>query len=273
MSYKDNILTHFFIDINHILYKIRKISYIENRVNLRYFFCFRKVAVEQGWIRMVRAKYQTKSDIVYHALKEDIINGEYKPGQRIIAARVAKKFGFSEIPVREALKHLESEGIIQNKPHVGAVVTSLEVEDFEKLLQVRLTLEGLATRLAAAIIEEKDLKRLEKMIIKMEKVIRDKNYEKLPPLNYEFHRTICAACGNEYLYKIIFEIWDLSFRNPGVFAFAPERAIQSLPEHKAILKALKKRDGISAEKLVLEQKESTLKAFRLIFKETKPKSA
>ena len=113
---------------------------------------------------MAKAKFKTKSKIVYQALKADIIGGKYRPQQRIIASRLAREFGFSEIPVREALKQLESEGIIQNKPHAGAVVTSIELEDYEKLLQVRGVLEGLATRLAAEFIAEKDLKTLDKII-------------------------------------------------------------------------------------------------------------
>jgi len=214
---------------------------------------------------MERVHYQTKSQIAYHAIKADIVSGKYKPKQRIFVSRVAKQFGFSEIPVREALKQLESEGIIQNQPHVGVIVTSFEIDDYEKLSQVRAPLEGLATRLAAENLDARVINLLEKLIVKMENAIRSKNYEKLPPLDREFHQTIYSACGNEYLYKFITEIWDLSFRNPGVFAFIPERARKSLPEHRKILQALKKRDGTLAEKLILEQKENSRKAFRQVF--------
>ena len=218
---------------------------------------------------MAKTNYQTKSEIVYHALKEDIANGRYLPNERIIASRVAKRFGFSEIPVREALKQLESEGVVQSKPHVGAAVTGFEIEDYEKLLQVRSTLEGLATRLAAERLTGDDFGQLEKLLLKMEKVILEKKYEKIPPLDRDFHRIICEASGNEYLCKTIFDLWDLSLRNPGIFAFVPERARKSLPEHKRILNALKKRDGLLAEKLVLKQKENTRNAFQTIFQSKK----
>ena len=216
---------------------------------------------------MTREPYLTKSQIAYSAIKEDIVTGKYKPNQRIVVSRVAKQFGFSEIPVREALKQLESEGIIQSRPHVGVVVTSFEFDDYEKLMQVRAPLEGLATRLAAENLKERDLHFLEKLIAKMEKVINDQNFEKLPPLDREFHQAIYRACGNTYLNKIINEIWDLSFRNPGIFAFIPERARKSLPEHQKILQALKNRDGELAEKLILKQKEDSRKAFRQVFNE------
>ena len=215
---------------------------------------------------MEKTNFRTKSDIIYRELKSDIVSGKYKPRQRIITSEVAKRFGFSESPVREALKRLESEGLIQNTPHVGAIVTSFDMEDVEKIYQVRTTLEGLATRMAAQNTEENDLKLLEKIIAKMEKAVRDKQYEKLGLLNKEFHSIIYSACGNEYLYKIIFELWDLSSRTPGVFALVPERAHRSLLEHKEIFNALKKRDGILAEKLIIEQKRNSLKALWFFIK-------
>jgi len=159
---------------------------------------------------MEKKPYQTKSEIIYRALKEDIANGKYKPHQRIIASKVARRFGFSEIPVREALKQLESEGVVHSTPHVGAAVTGLELEDYEKLNQVRSTLEGLATRLAAERINGDDFRLLEKLLAKMEKVILEKKYEKIHPLDRDFHRVICEASGNEYLCKTIQDIWDLS---------------------------------------------------------------
>jgi DNA-binding GntR family transcriptional regulator len=220
----------------------------------------------------VKNNFHTKSEIVYLALKQDIANGRYKPNQRIVASQVARRFGFSEIPVREALKQLESEGVVQNKPHVGATVTDFEIEDYEKILQVRSILEGLATRLAAEHMTEDHFKALEKVCAKMQRVIREKKYEKMPPLDRAFHKIIYEASGNEYLWKTISGYWDLSFWYPGVFAFVPERARNSLPEHNKILNALKKGDGALAEKLDQKQKENSRKAVQTFFKKRKAKA-
>ena len=65
---------------------------------------------------MERGIYQTKSEIIYQEIKEDIINGKYKPNERIVISDVAREFGASDIPVREAMRHLESDGLIQSKP-------------------------------------------------------------------------------------------------------------------------------------------------------------
>ncbi len=216
---------------------------------------------------MTLSEFKTKNQIIYEALKEDIINGKYEPQQRIIISQVAKEFGASEIPVREAIKHLESDGLVQSTPYIGVAVTSFDMEDVAKIYQIRGVLEGLAAKLAAQNIKEKDLKLLGKQINAMQKAVNTKKYERLGLLNKELHRGIYSACGNQYLYKLIFELWDLSFRTRGVFALVPERAYQSLREHKEILKALEKRDGDLAAKLIVEQKEDSLSALLAYFKD------
>ena len=206
--------------------------------------------------------FKRKSQIIYEKLKENIMGGKYKPNQRIIISKIAKEFGTSEIPVRESIKNLEAEGLIQVIPYAGAVVKGFNLEALEKIYQVRTNLEGLATKIAAENIEEKDLALLEKIFDEMGKQVQDKRYEALGISNAQFHKTIYLISNNEYLCKYIFELWDMSFRTPGIFAFAPERAEQSHLEHKKILSALKNRDGILAEKLIVEQKEHSLNALR-----------
>jgi len=85
---------------------------------------------------MERPVFRTKSKIIYEELKQGILNGMYKPQQRIITAEVAKEFGASESPVREAIKQLESDGLIENTPYVGAVVTNFDMEDIEEIYEV-----------------------------------------------------------------------------------------------------------------------------------------
>jgi len=82
---------------------------------------------------MRRVAFKTKSDIIYQELKADIIDGKYEPGERIVISEVAKKYGASDIPVREAMRHLESDGLIQNTPYVGAVVTNFDIDDIDSL--------------------------------------------------------------------------------------------------------------------------------------------
>ena len=93
-------------------------------------------------------KFITKNVAVYEALRKDIIEGRLQPGQKIIMSEVAKEFGLSDIPVREALRRLESEGYAHFTPHVGAIVSERDGDKIIELYLIRTELESLATRLA-----------------------------------------------------------------------------------------------------------------------------
>ncbi|MEW6667701.1 MAG: GntR family transcriptional regulator [Thermodesulfobacteriota bacterium] len=207
-------------------------------------------------------EFQTKNQFIYEALKKAIIGGKYKPMERIVISEIAREFGSSDIPVREALKKLEADGLIHNKPYVGCRVASLNLDELEEIYQVRSELEGLATRLAAKRLNEGELEAMQAQIKEMEQAVAEGHYEQIGLLNREFHRRIYSSCGNEFLLKTIFELWDLTSRVQGIFAMTPERAHQSLTEHARILEALHKRNGRLAEALIVRQKEKTLMAMR-----------
>jgi DNA-binding GntR family transcriptional regulator len=207
-------------------------------------------------------EFQTKNQIIYQDLKKAIIGGKFKPMERIVISEVARQFGSSEIPVREALKKLEADGLIHNKPYVGCTVTNLNLDELEEIYQVRSELEGLATRLAAQRIEDSDLKAIQSQIDEMEKVINKGHHEQVGRLNREFHKRIYSFCGNNFLLKTILELWDRTNRAQGVFALMPERSQQSLAEHRQILAALRKGNGKLAANLIVRQKEEVLKAMR-----------
>ena len=218
---------------------------------------------------MVRGVYQTKSEIIYQEIKGDIIDGKYKPNERIVISEVAREFGTSDIPVREAMRHLESDGLIQNKPYVGPIVTDFDLVDIQKIYHIRAVLEGMATRRAVERIGKKGLKKLETILSKMKKAVGSANYVLLSNLNREFHHVIYSASENEYLIKVIFDLWDMSLRARAIFSFMPARAREAVDEHANIVAAVKKKDGNSAEKLVIQHMESHLKALQLFFEQEK----
>jgi len=129
---------------------------------------------------MERPIFRTKSKIIYEELKKGILNGTYKPQQRIITSEVAKEFGASESPVREAIKQLESDGLIENTPYVGAVVTNFDMEDIEKIYEVRSFLEGLAARIAAQNIKEDEMVLLEQHVADIEKALHEERWGATP---------------------------------------------------------------------------------------------
>ena len=215
-------------------------------------------------------KFITKNVAVYEALRKDIIEGQLKPGQKIIMSEVAKEFGLSDIPVREAIRRLESEGYVHFTPHVGAIVSELDGDKIIELYLIRTELESLATRLAVAHVTTRDIDFLIKKNHEMELAIQAEKLEKLGALNKDFHLRIYRAAPYPILTQLIEDLWEKMERTQCVFSFVPERAVSSVKEHKKIIEALKAKDTNLAEKLVKNQKSFTMTALQRFIKESYP---
>ncbi|OIP93523.1 MAG: hypothetical protein CO013_06535 [Syntrophobacterales bacterium CG_4_8_14_3_um_filter_58_8] len=205
---------------------------------------------------------KTKNVAVYNKLRQGIIKGKLKPGQKVVMAELAKAFGLSETPVREAIRRLESEGYIDFTPHMGAIVTKIDEGELVEIYLIRIALEALATRLAIPHITDKDIEFLNKKNHEMEIAIGQNKYEILAGINKLFHLRIYKAAPFPRLYKMICDLWDTFERWPSVFSYVPERAIAAVEEHKKIMQALQARDMDQADRLIKEQKERTLEALQ-----------
>jgi len=203
--------------------------------------------------------FKTKNEAVYERLRHDIIDGKLKPGQRIVISDLSKEFGFSEIPIREAIRRLDSEGLLQVTPHVGTIVTEIDEKEVTEIYLIRIELESLAAKLATPHISETDLDFLNKKNQEMELAISKQNYEKLGLLNKDFHLRIYLAAPYPLLFKLIVDLWEKVQRTRSVFALVPERAIASVEEHRKITEALRSKDADLVERLVREQKEHSMK--------------
>jgi DNA-binding GntR family transcriptional regulator len=205
---------------------------------------------------------KTKNVAVYNKLRQSIIKGKLKPGQKVVMAELAKAFGLSETPVREAIRRLESEGYIDFTPHMGAIVTKIDEGELVEIYLIRIALEALATRLAIPHITDKDIEFLNKKNHEMEMAIQQNRYEILAGINKLFHLRIYKAAPFPRLYKMICDLWDTFERWPSVFSYVPERAAASVEEHKKIIQALRARDMDQADRLIKEQKERTMEALQ-----------
>jgi DNA-binding GntR family transcriptional regulator len=185
-----------------------------------------------------------------------------KPGQKVVMAELAKAFGLSETPVREAIRRLESEGYIDFTPHMGAIVTKIDEGELVEIYLIRIALEELATRLASPHITEKDIDFLNRKNREMEMAIQQNRYEILAGINKLFHLRIYKAAPFPRLYKMICDLWDTFERWPSVFSYVPERAAASVEEHKNIIQALRAGDMDQADRLIKEQKERTMEALQ-----------
>ena len=197
--------------------------------------------------------FKTKTEAVYESLRSAIIHGKLEEGQKIVISDVSKTFGFSGIPVREAVRRLESEGLVEVKPHVGAIVRKIDLSEILEILQVRLELESLASKWALPHLTEADITALEKLIAQMEVAAEKKDYEKLNALNKSFHFKIYRAGSSSYLYKLIVELWE-KVHKTNTYSLVPEKANNSIRGHKKMVKAIKNKDANLLTKLLKEQK-------------------
>lgn len=189
--------------------------------------------------------YRTKTQFVYCVLREAIVSGKLPPGTCIVIKDIAQELGTSGIPVREAIRTLEAEGLVEVTPHVGPRVARISVKELAEVLPVRAKLEAYATQLAASRSNPGLVPRLLPILDDMRLAVRKADTLTYGKLNMRFHMTIYESCGNEYLRKLIADLWEKTERVRSVFTMVPELLTQSLQEHEQMVRLL--RDGRGGE--------------------------
>lgn len=153
---------------------------------------------------MAKVKLQKKvlSEQIREQLMESILNGEIKPGQKLVENTVAKEFGVSQAPVREAFKSLEALGLVSVEPYKGTTVKEFGYETMHEYFVVRSALEGLAGRLAAENITKEELEELEILLADMIEAAKAGDYMKRSEINQLFHNAIIEASHNSLLINV-----------------------------------------------------------------------
>ena len=146
--------------------------------------------------------YKPLRDVIFDTLREAIIAGELKPGQRLMEVQLAEKMGVSRTPVREAIRKLELEGLVEMLPRKGAHVAELSVKDIMDVLEVRATLDGLATSLSAKHIGEDGKKELRHILDQFINCVEKENLQGSIKKDVEFNDVIYRSSGNYKLIKI-----------------------------------------------------------------------
>lgn len=200
------------------------------------------------------AKWVTKADRAYDGLRRAILSGVLEPKEQINPKAVAAELGMSVIPVREALRRLEQEGLVVIKPHVGAAVRELPIAELRENLLIRSELEALAARLATPRLTATVLTELRDLVGEMGKCISAKRYEQFGALNRPFHMTAYEVIEERGLLKLIEQQWDQVPRAASVFALVPEHAIIAQQEHLLLLDAFRRGDADEAANITREHK-------------------
>jgi DNA-binding GntR family transcriptional regulator len=193
--------------------------------------------------------YATKSELVYQHLRGLIVSGRLAEGSHLYLDEIARRLGLSTNPIREALRRLESEGLVTHRPHQGATVASIDPGKIVLHFQIRAVLEGLAVRLAAAALTEDDLDRLAALDRELDRLAAADDHAGWDGANLAFYRSLFDGARAPELVALIDVQRDRSPRYhhfPDVLA----RRIPGATEgRKILLAALREEDGEKAERV------------------------
>ncbi|KIF77137.1 GntR family transcriptional regulator [Streptomyces sp. 150FB] len=195
------------------------------------------------------------------AIREDIVSGLFERGSRLTEEHLARRYGVSRVPVREALRTLESEGFVTTRRHVGACVAEPTEQDAADLLEVRLLLEPLGAARAAQRRTEAHLKVLRGLVRLGQERARRGQGEDLRALGSWFHETLAQASGSPGLTALLTQL-----RHKIAWMYAveqPAHPVETWAEHGAIVDAVARGDSERARALTTLHAERTATAHRL----------
>jgi len=200
-------------------------------------------------------------EVIAERVRTAIISGRFKSGQWLRLQRIADDLGVSQMPVREALKQLATEGVVEHVPYRGVRVVGFSAQDVADLYAQRSFLESRAARAAAENITPAELTELDELLSQMEESPAFTDLVAYCHLNRRLHQIIYQASRRDYLVHALGQLWSafptvmMSYLaqtgNPSEVA----RHAQDMAEHSAIVKALEAHDGDSAEALMQQHVE------------------
>lgn len=205
---------------------------------------------------------------VYERLCQDIQSGVLAPGSRLREAEIAERLLVSRTPVREAIRRLEAEGLVDHLPRSGAAVRRLDYSETMELYEMRTVLEGTAARLAARAASEVELEEL--AAINDDMRASEGQPERLFRLNRQFHRRLIEAARNRFLLKSMATVENTLLILGASSMYRPERATAAVAEHAEVLDALIARDGPRAEAAMRRHMERAQFARLQILRQTGP---
>lgn len=206
----------------------------------------------------------SKQEYAYQLIRERILDGTYAPGHRIIISQLANEFSTSAIPIREAIRQLEAESLIDYKQFSGAVVAPIDENQYLETLTTLAVLSGYATALGCKYITEEQVNELSEINDHMKVALEDFDFVHFGQLNRKFHDLSYSCCPNNYLLETITNIYNHldTIRRAGS-TFLMVRAKESIEEHNHIVRLLKaKKNHEEIEEFVREHKLNTVRAYQ-----------
>ena len=195
-------------------------------------------------------EYLPLRDVVFNTLRQAILRGELKPGERLMEIQLANKLGVSRTPIREAIRKLELEGLVLMIPRKGAEVAEITEKSLKDVLEIRRALEDLAVRLACEKITKEELKELKKAGEEFKKVLKSQDITEVAEADVRFHDVIYMATDNPKLIQLLNNFREQMYRFRVEYLKKDEVRPQLIAEHDEIIKYITEGNKEEASRVV-----------------------
>ncbi|MET0297638.1 MAG: GntR family transcriptional regulator [Microbacterium sp.] len=211
------------------------------------------------------ADTRSKSQQAYHWVKERIASQEFTPGYRLVLGTIAGELDMSVVPVREAIRQLEAEGLVMFERNVGARVSMVDDTQYRHSMQALSILEGSATALSARSLTPDDIRRARAINDLMVETLDHFDPRAFTRLNQEFHAALFSTCPNPRLLDLVNSEWArLGHLRDSTFSFVPGRASESVREHENILQLIERGAPLGEiERAARRHRSATLDAYMI----------
>jgi len=190
------------------------------------------------------------ADQVFDELEKEILSGVFERGEILTEIKLSERLGVSRTPIREALRRLEQERLIESTSK-GVKVIGIQLPDIADICEIRMRLEGLSARWVAERATEEELRELRDAVELQEFYTQKGDSESLKNTDSRFHQILYALCGSPILRDTLEPLHRKLLKYRKASLSFPERAAQSLQEHQDILSAIEARNGAEAERLTI----------------------
>ncbi len=206
-------------------------------------------------------------DVVFNTLRQAILTGELKPGERLMEIHLANRLGVSRTPIREAIRKLELEGLVTMIPRRGAEVAQITEKSMNDVLEVRRALDVLSVELACDRISDEELEELKKACVAFEQAVKTKDAKKIAQADVALHDIIVRATGNQRLMQLVNNLSEQMYRYRFEYIKDFTQHARLVEEHRVIYESIVRKDKETAarevETHIDNQKKAIIRQIRL----------
>jgi DNA-binding GntR family transcriptional regulator len=200
-------------------------------------------------------------DVVFNTLRQAILTGELKPGERLMEIHLANRLGVSRTPIREAIRKLELEGLVTMIPRRGAEVAQITEKSMNDVLEVRRAVDALCAELACERITKEELESLKDACDAFEQAVKTKDIKRIAEADVELHDIIVQATGNQRLIQLVNTLSEQMYRYRFEYIKDYSQHEKLVEEHRIIYESIVKKDrktASEAAKMHIDNQERTI---------------